>query len=169
LLVADMQSRPRLNHLLRGYPLYLIAAARVGLRPPNWQVRVDADGQPWYEGPMTNLVINNCRIHAGEFDVTPDARPNDGLLDAVLIPHLPMNLYRYAVGFRHMPDFMKRSAPINWLRPRRHQARHFSITLATPSPVQVDGEYFAPVSHIAVGIRPAAARISVPTRCDWAA
>jgi len=74
---------PVMRRLLKGNLLYTWC---VGLRfwrqkPLNAEIAID--GQPWYSGPIINLVINNTRNYGGEFVICPDAYANDGLLDVV--------------------------------------------------------------------------------------
>lgn len=163
-LVATMQRRPRWNSLLRGYPIYVIAACEAALAWPRWQASIEVDGALWYEGALHSLTLNNCRIHAGEFDLTPAARTDDGCLDAVLMPHLPMYLYRYGTGWRHWPDGFKTASPLSWLRPQRVQGRSFRIRLAEAAPIQVDGEYFSPATEIDVEVLPGAIGVRTPRR-----
>ena len=62
-------------------------------------MKISVDGREWYQGPMVNLVINNTRIYAGEFDFCTDAYANDGKLDAVLFAERYDYLSKYVLSF----------------------------------------------------------------------
>jgi diacylglycerol kinase (ATP) len=85
----------------RGSALYLLAIARTvaTYRPQPLVVRVDDDewrGRAWL------VAIGNTRWYAGGLKITPDASPEDGLLDVCLITDKPTTTFiaRFPSVFR---------------------------------------------------------------------
>jgi diacylglycerol kinase family enzyme len=99
-----MERIPFLKYLARGRLLYTVSlGARFFVHEPV-ETEVKVDGQVWYKGMMINLVVNNTRIYAGDFDFSIDAYPDDGLLDIVLFTDHADYLTRYLLAIRHNPD-----------------------------------------------------------------
>jgi diacylglycerol kinase (ATP) len=87
-LTADINDRAAKIKVVRGIAVYLGTAA-VSLfkfRAPT--VRVVADGRV-INSTMTILAIHNGPTTGGGFALTPNAVPDDGLLDATLVPDVP--------------------------------------------------------------------------------
>jgi diacylglycerol kinase (ATP) len=86
---------------VRGSALYLLAIARTitTFRPQPLVVRVDDDewrGRTWL------VAVGNTRSYAGGLRITPDAAPDDGLLDVCLITEKPTTTFiaRFPSVFR---------------------------------------------------------------------
>jgi YegS/Rv2252/BmrU family lipid kinase len=62
-------------------------AGLASFRPSLLRVRVD--GEPVFEGGVALAAVANGRYFGGGMHVAPEARPDDGLLDLVLVPALP--------------------------------------------------------------------------------
>ena len=63
---------------------YLLALGAVFARWSNVPLEVDVDGQA-RSGPMEDVIVAIGRYQAGGMMVTPDAEPDDGLFDVLLI------------------------------------------------------------------------------------
>jgi diacylglycerol kinase family enzyme len=139
---------------IHGYALYGIGTLQAlpGYRPPGASITVD--GKLWHRGPITNFVVNNCHVYAGEFSLTPHARVDDGQLDAVCISHRLDNLVSYLGSWRHLH--------LDGCSRQIKRGTSFTIELDRPIPVQVDGELFAPRQQISIGIDPAAVMMRLP-------
>ena len=121
---------------LRGFPLYLWAALRVLVARGKWPypVRIVVDGERLPHREVTAITIGNGPRTAGGFFLTPQAEPDDGLLDVCvadrlgrlgilgLLPHALIGLHE---GLR----------PITLLR-----GRHVSIESERGLPGHIDGE-----------------------------
>jgi diacylglycerol kinase (ATP) len=88
-LTADINHRAARVKFVRGIGVYLATAA-VSLfryRAPAVTVRV---GLRSVESTMAILAVHNGPTTGGGFRLTPDAVPDDGLLDATLVPDIPV-------------------------------------------------------------------------------
>lgn len=74
---------------LGGRTAFLIGTLRALARYRAVPVRVRLDGAPLYEGPVALVAAANGRYFGGGMRIAPDARLDDGLLDAVVVPELP--------------------------------------------------------------------------------
>jgi len=74
--------------LLGGRLSFLLATLRAlaGYRPR--EVALCIDGKPFFEGPLTLATAANGRFFGGGMEVAPAARPDDGLLDVVVVSGL---------------------------------------------------------------------------------
>lgn len=134
--LADAYGR-RLGWLGRfgGSVAFFLAILRtvVGLRPLPATVRVD--GETVHEGPLVLAVLANAGSFGGGIPVAPDARPDDGLFDAVIVGgcsrlRLVGKLHKLYRGV-HLED------PIVHLC----RGRSFELGAAEASfPVEADGE-----------------------------
>lgn len=98
----------------------------------------------------------NCRPYARFFDPAPAARPDDGLLDAVLVgPAGRGRLGRLAwLAWRGR---MAEDAAVEVVR-----AASFELTSDAPVPLQADGDA-AGATPAAIAVRPAALRVVAPS------
>jgi diacylglycerol kinase (ATP) len=73
---------------LGGGTPFLLASLEslVATRP--WRVRLTVDDKPPREQAARNVIVANCRFHGGGMEVAPQASPDDGVLDLVVIGDL---------------------------------------------------------------------------------
>ncbi|MCK5845378.1 MAG: hypothetical protein KAG97_11765, partial [Victivallales bacterium] len=96
-------THPRILSLLKGYPLYAwhgFAALR-SFKPV--EAEIEVDGEPWYSGPLFNIVVNDTAIYGGVFNLTESPFPDDGVLDAVIFATPADYLRKYLLGFKCLP------------------------------------------------------------------
>jgi diacylglycerol kinase (ATP) len=74
----------RTSRRLGAKAAYMWATVTVFVRWSSVPMRIELDGQT-REGPMFEVVISNGMYAAGGMKIAPDARPDDGHFDAVLI------------------------------------------------------------------------------------
>lgn len=88
-LTADINERAAGIKWVRGIAVYLGTAAvsLLAFRAP--KVRIVTDGRV-IDSTMTILAVHNGPTTGGGFALTPDAVPDDGLLDATLVPDVPV-------------------------------------------------------------------------------
>jgi diacylglycerol kinase (ATP) len=114
---------------------YLLATVRalLGYRPP--RARVAIDGQPIYEGPVFLLAVANGASFGKGMRVAPRAKPDDGLIDVVLVGdvprwQLPLRLGQLYLG-RHLS-----ARPVTF-----RQARQVDFEPLEPFPsFELDGD-----------------------------
>lgn len=83
-LLGTINARAARMKVMRGIFAYLTAAVTGVVRAPAPEVTIEADGFR-YAGPMTILALHNGPTTGGGFRLAPDARPDDGVLDACLV------------------------------------------------------------------------------------
>lgn len=74
----------RTSRRLGAKAAYMWATATVFVRWSSVPMRIELDGET-REGPMFEVVVSNGMYAAGGMKIAPDARPDDGHFDAVLI------------------------------------------------------------------------------------
>ncbi len=88
-LTADINERAARIKWVRGIAVYLGTAAVSLIRFRAPQVRIIA-GERVIDSTMTILAVHNGPTTGGGFALTPGAVPDDGLLDATLVPDVPV-------------------------------------------------------------------------------
>ena len=112
---------------------YLIALGAVFARWKNVQLDVKVDGEA-RSGLMEDVIVGIGRYQAGGMMTTPDAEPDDGLFDVLLIKDATK-----PEVVRELPRIYKGT----WLpHPKAELLRGAKVTIETPIPlsVQLDGE-----------------------------
>jgi YegS/Rv2252/BmrU family lipid kinase len=79
----------RTTKALGGTASFLIGAVRAILAYECGDVRLRVDGALVHEGPIVLATAANGRYFGGGMQVAPQARPDDGLLDVVVLSQLP--------------------------------------------------------------------------------
>lgn len=107
-LTADINERAARIKWVRGIAVYLGTAAVSLFKFRAPQVGIIADGRE-ITSSMTILAVHNGPTTGGGFALTPDAAPDDGLLDATLVPDVPVTgrlgrLYGALRGTLHTMD-----------------------------------------------------------------
>ena len=120
----------------------------------NTEMNVTVDGET-RSGPMFDVIVANCRYLAGGMKIAPDAEPDDGLFDVLLIGDvskldLALTMPRIYRG-THLPH------------PRAELLRGASVTVdaAKPLPVELDGEQPG-TTPVRFDVAPGALRLRVP-------
>jgi len=135
---------------------YLLALGAVFARWHNVQLDVNVDGEA-RSGPMEDVIVAIGRYQAGGMMVTPDAEPDDGLFDVLLIqditkPEVLRALPKIYRG-KHLPH------------PKAEvlRGRVVEVDAGEPLPVQLDGEQPG-TTPARFEIVPGAVRLRVPGR-----
>jgi YegS/Rv2252/BmrU family lipid kinase len=121
------------RRLGRAAYLYGALQAIAGYAPAS--TRITVDRHPVYEAPCGLLAIGNGQYFGGGMHIAPKARPDDGLLDLVILGATDR---RTLVG-----DLLPRVYRGTHLRhPAVHFARGTTITIESdpPLPLELDGE-----------------------------
>jgi diacylglycerol kinase (ATP) len=147
---ADRSLKDRL-----GRAAYLYTAVR-GLAVRPVPAVVEADGQPFFAGPVSCVLAGNVGKILGGVRAFPGAEPDDGILElGVVTARNPAEwartLGRLALGRAGQSPFV-----------RLTRGREFRIRLSQPLPYELDGGARPPVTELTVRVHPAAVTICVP-------
>ncbi len=134
------------------------AAAVPRLAGPPARFTVAMDGQPARALVAQTVAVGNLGLLPGGFELLPDARMDDGMLDVAILA--PAGLPGWAsicarVVLRSRQDDGQF---------QRFQVREIEISADADLPRQVDGELTAPGRSLRVFVRPGALRVMVPAR-----
>ncbi|OUC98404.1 diacylglycerol/lipid kinase family protein [Streptosporangium minutum] len=97
---ASEQAKPLKPGL--GRFAYAVGGLLAGVRSPGWRLRVTVDGRPLAEGrPVLMVGIGNGVTIGGGTPLTPQARPDDGMVDVVVaLTTGPVERLSYALRLR---------------------------------------------------------------------
>ncbi len=155
-LDAAVVAGTKLKHQLGWLAYAMSGAAHLALPPSRFTIKLD-DGPP-LERTARSVVVGNSGLLPGGFNLLPDARIDDGVLDvAVLAPHGPLGWPRLAtrvLTHSHHQDRML----------ERLQARKVEITSPVTLPREVDGEVITPGQTLSVTVQPSALTVRMPAR-----
>jgi diacylglycerol kinase (ATP) len=140
---------------LGGKAAYLWSTLAVFARWRNTEAQVTVDGET-RSGPMLDVMVANGRYLAGGMKIAPEAEPDDGLFDVLLIGDvtkldLALTMPKIYRG-THLPH------------PRAELLRGASVTVeaAVPLPVELDGEQPG-TTPVRFDVVPRALRLRVPS------
>jgi diacylglycerol kinase family enzyme len=144
-----------MSKALGGRVTFFYALTRVFLTWRNGDVAVALDGAERH-GRMHDVIVANGVWHAGGMKLAPEARPDDGLFDVVLIGDVSKldfattapRIYRGG-HVRHPKVEVLRSATV-------------SVDAPEPLPIELDGEQVG-TTPVRFEVVPGALRLRVPT------
>jgi undecaprenyl-diphosphatase len=155
-LDAAVVAATRFKHRLGWLAYAMSGTIHLADRPTRFTIRMD--GGPAVEREAKCVVVGNSGLLPGGFNLLPEARIDDGLLDVgVLAPHGLVGWARVATRVltnRHRHDRQL----------ERFQARTVEITAHAVLPREVDGEVVSPGSSLTVAVRPGSLTVRVPAR-----
>ncbi|HAF70271.1 TPA: diacylglycerol kinase [Candidatus Acetothermia bacterium] len=140
----------RRMRLLRGELGYLWATCLEILRFRAFQAEIEGEG--WrFSGKLLSTAVMNGPYAGGGFYLAPRARPDDGLLDVVVVGDYP-RVVRFSV--------LPKTRDGSYLALRRVQLKHgtsLTIRADRPVPVHMDGELLPePTCELSVKLFPGA-------------
>ncbi len=151
MLEADAGRKDRFGRLA-----YLGGGARsVGVDPVH--AVVEADGQVWYEGPVTLILAGNMPEVFGGVSVFPDARTDDGLLDVGVVTAGNAMEWARTIGRTLIGDAA--SSPFV----ESIKAAAVDVTLETALPYELDGDVRPAATHLSFRSEPDAITVCVPS------
>jgi YegS/Rv2252/BmrU family lipid kinase len=155
-LDAAVVAGTKLKHQLGWLAYAMSGAVHLALPPTRFTIRLD-DGEP-IERTARSVVVGNSGLLPGGFNLLPDARLDDGVLDvAVLAPHGPLGWPRLATRVLTHSQHQDRML-------ERLQARRVELTSHVTLPREVDGEVISPGQTLTVNVEPSALTVRIPAR-----
>jgi diacylglycerol kinase family enzyme len=151
---AVAQRANGMSKALGGKATFFYALTRVFFEWENTLVSVQLDGER-REGRMHDVIVANGQWHGGAMRLAPEAQPDDGLFDVVLI------------GDVTKPDFVTTSPKLYSGRYLSHpkvellRSSAVAISADEPLPLEVDGEPIG-TTPARFEVVPSALRLRVP-------
>ncbi len=152
---AVAQRANGMSKVLGGKATFFYALVRVFLEWQNTVVTVELDGGERREAPMHDVIVANGQYHGGAMWLAPEARPDDGLFDVVVIGDITKR------------DFVTTSPKIYRGTYLAHpkvellRSRTVSVDAAERVPIELDGEQVG-TTPARFEIVPGALRVRVP-------
>ena len=161
---AMLESTSDRAKALLGWPAYVMAGLRE-LRAPRMRLTVGVDGaRPLRRTARMVLIANTGKVQGGAA-LVPAARPDDGLLDLMILdPRGPSGWLGAVVSLvrrRPQGDTGRAggSRPVEYFT-----FRHADIRFDAPQPRELDGDPVAPGRRLTVRVRPGALTVLMPVR-----
>jgi YegS/Rv2252/BmrU family lipid kinase len=152
---AMMRDAPEGLKKAVGWPAYIISATK-HLRGRRIALTVTVDDGPPISRRIRTVIVGNVGRLQGGIPLLPDAKPDDGMLDVVLIA--PRNLADWlrvaarVITRSHAPD----------RKMERFRGRHVVVEAQRPQPRQIDGDIISASRTMDISIVPRALKVRVP-------
>lgn len=143
---------------LGGFLAFGLGATLELLRYRATRMLVRADGEDIVESRVLCTIVANCCWEGGGMCVAPQARPDDGILDIIVVEDMP----RLRAGLRHFPKVYA-GRHINLPMVKHATARRAIIRSEGVMPFEFDGE-FADCRECSVEVVPKALAVLVPKK-----
>jgi YegS/Rv2252/BmrU family lipid kinase len=140
-----------------GWTAYLVSAAK-NINHPSVRVRLALDDGEPIDRRVRTVVIGNVGMLQANIPLLPDARPDDGLLDVVVIAprrvtQWPIVVWRLLTRTNRTDMYLE-----------RFTGRKIEITAAVDVQRQLDGDPIGPGRFLSAEIEPGALTARVPKR-----
>lgn len=137
-----------------GWPAYAVAAIR-HLGGPRFSVEVRLDSGPAFVRQVRSVLVANVGKLPGGITLLPDARPDDGQLDVVLIA--PRRLHEWGAILLSLRGRHAKGGRLEAFR-----ARRVEVTADEPQVRELDGDQLPPGRSLVVSVWPSALTVCVP-------
>lgn len=152
---AIMQDAPEGLKKAVGWPAYVVSAGK-HLRGRGIRVTVTVDdGTPLHRRVRT-VVVGNVGKLQGNIPLLPDAVPDDGVLDVVLIA------IRNPLDWLLVTGRVMRRADVPDRRLERFTGKHVVVEASHTQPRQLDGDVIEPGKVLDIRVEPGALLVRVP-------
>jgi diacylglycerol kinase (ATP) len=138
-----------------GWAAYVVSIAR-HLGDRGIRLTLELDGERHVRRRVRTLVVGNMGTLRGGIQLLPDARADDGLLDAVLLAP------RGIVGWLPVAARIAARRSKSTVTVERFQARHIVVRTAHSVPQEVDGEPRPSARALDITVDPGALLVRVP-------
>jgi diacylglycerol kinase (ATP) len=140
-----------------GWTAYLVSAAK-NINHPSVRVRITLDDQPPLERRARTVVIGNVGMLQANIPLLPDARPDDGLIDVVVIAprrvtQWPLLMLRVMTRTRRTDLYLE-----------RFTGQKVEILATVDVQRQLDGDGIGPGRSLTAEVEPGSLVVRVPKR-----
>jgi diacylglycerol kinase (ATP) len=139
-----------------GRATFFYALTREFLAWQNTRVVVELDGGVRREGAMHDVIVANGRYHGGGMKLAPDAEPDDGAFDVVLIGDVSK------VDFLTTAPKLYKGKHVGHPKVEVVRAARVEVDAAEHLPIELDGEQVG-TTPATFEVVPGAVRVRVPT------
>ncbi|HKA69974.1 MAG TPA: diacylglycerol kinase family protein [Actinomycetes bacterium] len=138
-----------------GWPAYLLSGAR-HLFGDIMRVSIRVDDGPELQRRARLVLVGNVGRITGGIPLLPDAEPDDGLLDVVILS--PRTVVGWArVASRVLTRNRRTRRPVE-----RHRGKRIEVRTEKPHPRELDGDNIPDAAEFLAEIEPAALTVRVP-------
>jgi diacylglycerol kinase (ATP) len=160
---AEMMAAPEARKRRLGWGAYAIEGV-LGLRSKPMSLRISVDGGPEHRLAGRTVLVANVGMLVAGLMLVPEARPDDGLLDVLVIdPTSPADWIRTTAGI------ITRTGRDTDPSRVRFRGSEVAISTGHVRKRQIDGDLVTPGSGLNVRVLPRALVIRVPTHLIRAA
>ncbi|HEU5000347.1 MAG TPA: diacylglycerol kinase family protein [Lapillicoccus sp.] len=122
---------------------------------PQFKVRMKVDGEAEFSRRTRTVVVGNCGRLFGGLVLMPGARPDDGLLDSVVLS--PRGVVGWSAVAGHVVTRQRRGHPLI----DRHAGHEMRIEADQPQEVQLDGDAIGTARSMTATVDPLALVVRV--------
>jgi YegS/Rv2252/BmrU family lipid kinase len=151
---AIMRDAPEGLKKAVGWPAYVVSATK-HLRGRGTRVTLTFDDGTPLQRRVRTVVVGNVGKLQGNIPLLPDAKPDDGVLDVVLIS------IRNVLDWVRVGGRVMRRADVPDRRMERFTAKHVVIEASHTQPRQLDGDVIEPGKVMDIRIEPGALTVRV--------
>ena len=171
------KSLPLINKVYKDHVVYVRAALQeltnvLVYRDRVFSAELDIDGEVKQIDNLTDLVVKNTLIFAGDWIIDPKSKPDDGVMEVapffgvrdwtgkLIVNHKKFPFSIEAIqrmGLAQAGIARGRSMKIQLLRPERDE----------PLPAELDGEELIAVNHYEIKVHPQLLKLIVPEHPHW--
>lgn len=144
---AVMLEAPERLKATVGWPAYIVSGLR-NLNGPRFGVDIRFDEGQTIHRRVRSVMIGNVGKLQGGVALLPDAKVDDGVIDAVLIS--PRGIIGWAAVAARILTKTRKGHP----RVEQHQCQQVELKLGHDEPVQLDGDPIGPCRHLFFTVAP---------------
>jgi len=151
---AIMRDAPEGLKKAVGWPAYVVSAAK-HLRGRGMRVTITLDDGTPLQRRVRTVVVGNVGKLQGNIPLLPDAQPDDGILDVVVIS------IRNVLDWIRVGGRVMRRADVPDRRMERFTAKHVVVEASHTQPRQLDGDVIEPGKVMDIQVEPGALTVRV--------
>ena len=152
-VMAAVHQQPRLKRV--GWAAYVVTGTRM-LRGGQTRVTLNLDDEPALTRRARTVIVGNCGELTGRVPLMPDARPDDGILDVVVITA------RGVVGWTAVIGMVLSRRRFGHALVEHFQCARLEVHAERPLPMQLDGDPIGEARALRVQVDPGALLVRVP-------
>ena len=138
-----------------GRAAYIWTGAR-NIRSHRVDTRIRVDGQKWFDGKASCVLVGNVGKIMGDVAAFPDSKPDDGHLEIGVVTaqgawQWSRTLARTVTGSAERSPFVKVTA-----------GKRFDVRFSKKTTYELDGGDRKPVARLKIKVKPAAITVCLP-------